>query len=203
MSTNVAASFRSYPHPFCGSRATRIRIWEETLRDGEQTPGVAYTPEEKVRIARVLDEVHVPMMDVGIPVVSSEEARGVRMIANAGLDATILAAARSVRKDVEACIACDVDEVALFTAGSGLHIKHKLAMTREQVKEAAVPETEDAVAHGVDVSFVTEDTFRADLDFVVDLYDACTAAGAHRAVVCDTVGVMTPPGITWFFEQLN
>src|SRR6266571_4400051 len=268
MSTNVAASFGSYPHPFCGSRATRIRmypsasqseqrtvsstrpftgneasnsrpdligwgttartaaapinpttrelqvvaglytseqrgngireerlvhnylveaglaaripkgirIWEETLRDGEQTPGVAYTPEEKMRIARLLDEVHVPMMDVGIPVVSSEEARGVRMIANAGLDATIMAAARTVRKDVEACIACDVDEIALFTAGSDLHIKHKLAMTRDQVKAAAVRETEYAVAHGVDVSFVTEDTFRADLDFVVDLYDACTAA---------------------------
>src|SRR3989475_9857451 len=76
-------------------------------------------------------------------------------------------------------------------------------MTRDQVKEAAVRETEYAVAHGVDVSFVTEDTFRADLDFVVDLYDACTAAGAHRAVVCDTVGVMTPPGITWFFDQLK
>src|SRR3989442_15511802 len=180
-----------------------IRIWEETLRDGEQTPGVAYTPEEKVRIAHLLDEVHVPMMDVGIPVVSNEEARGVRMIANAGLDATIIAAARTVRKDVEACIACDVDEIALFTAGSGLHIKHKLAMTREQVKEAAVRETEYAVSHGVAVSFVTEDTFRADLGFVVDLYDACTEAGAHRAVVCDTVGVMTPPGITWFFGQLR
>src|SRR3989475_2303627 len=76
-------------------------------------------------------------------------------------------------------------------------------MTRDQVKEAAVRETECAVAHGVDVSFVTEDTFRADLDFVVDLYDACTAAGAHRAVVCDTVGVMTPPGIAWFFGHLK
>src|SRR2546426_1360059 len=125
------------------------------------------------------------------------------MVAGAGLDATVMGAARTVRKDVDACLACDVDEVALFTAGSDLHIKHKLAMTREQVKEAAVRETEYAVAHGVDVSFVTEDTFRADLDFVVDLYDACTAAGAHRAVVCDTVGVMTPPGIAWFFGHLK
>src|SRR5947209_8867930 len=89
-----------------------------------------------MRIARLLDEVHVPMMDVGIPVVSNEEARGVRMIANAGLDATIMAAARTVRKDVEACIACGVDEIALFTAGSDLHIKHKLAMTRDQVKRS-------------------------------------------------------------------
>src|SRR5256886_1948900 len=162
-----------------------IRIWEETLRDGEQTPGVAYTPEEKVQIARFLDEIHVPIMDVGIPVVSKEEARGVRAIADAGLDATVMAAARTVRKDVDACIDCGVDEIALFTAGSDLHIRHKLGMTREQVKEVAVRETEYAVAHGVEVSFVTEDTFRADLDFVVDLYNACTDAGAHRAVVCD------------------
>src|SRR5438445_12335736 len=98
------------------------------------------------------------MMDVGIPVVSSEEARGVRMIANAGLAATIIAAAGTVRKDVEACIACDADEIALFTAGSDLHIKHKLAMTRDQVNEAAVRETEYAVAHGAEVSCVTEGT---------------------------------------------
>jgi len=180
-----------------------IRIWEETLRDGEQTPGVAYSPEEKLRIATLLDAIHLPIIDVGIPVVSKEEARAVRMVAGAGLDATVMGAARTVRKDVDACLACDVDEIALFTAGSDLHIKHKLAMTRDQVKEAAVRETEYAVSHGVAVSFVTEDTFRADLGFVVDLYDACTEAGAHRAVVCDTVGVMTPPGITWFFGQLR
>src|SRR5205823_8045173 len=94
-----------------------VRIWEETLRAGEQTPGVAYTPEEKLQIARLLDEIRVPIMDVGIPVVSREEARGVRAIANAGLDATVMAAARTVRKDVEACIDCGVDEIALFTAG--------------------------------------------------------------------------------------
>ena len=180
-----------------------IRIWEETLRDGEQTPGVAYTPEEKLEIAQLLDAVRVPIMDVGIPVVSREEARGVRAIANAGLDATVMAAARTVRADVDACIDCGVDEIALFTAGSDLHIRHKLGMTRERVKEVAVRETEYAASHGIAVSFVTEDTFRAELDFVVDMYNACTEAGAHRAVVCDTVGVMTPPGIRWFFSKLK
>jgi len=180
-----------------------VQIWDETLRDGEQTPGVAFTPEEKLQIARLLDEIHVPIIDAGIPVVSKEESRAVRGIANAGLDATILAAARTVRKDVEACIECGVDEIALFTTGSDLHIRHKLGMTREQVKEIAVRETEYAVAHGVAVSFVTEDTVRADVDFIVDLHNACTEAGAHRAVICDTVGVMTPPGIRWFFGQLR
>ena len=181
----------------------KIVIWDETLRDGEQTPGVAFTPEEKVSIATLLDDMGVPLMDVGIPVVSKEEARGVKLIANAGLDASIMAAARAVRKDVEACVECGVDEIAIFIACSDLHLKYKLNMTREQVKEAAVRETEYAKDHGLRVSFVTEDTFRADLDYVVDLYNACIQAGANRAVICDTVGVMTPIGIRWFVEQVT
>ena len=181
----------------------RITLWDETMRDGEQTPGVAFTPEEKLTIATLLDEMGVPLMDVGIPVVSKEEARGVKLIADAGLDASIMAAARAVRKDVEACVEAGVDEIALFIACSDLHLKYKLNMTREQVQEAAVRETEYAKAHGLKVSFVTEDTFRADLDFVVDLYNACIDAGATRAVICDTVGVMTPVGIRWFVEQIR
>ena len=181
----------------------KIVFWDETLRDGEQTPGVAFTPEEKLTIASLLDEMGVPLMDVGIPVVSQEEARGVKLIANAGLDASIMAASRAVRKDVEACVDAGVDEIALFIACSDLHLKYKLNMTREQVKEAAVRETEYAKDHGLKVSFVTEDTFRADLDYVEELYRACIDAGATRAVICDTVGVMTPVGIRWFFEQIR
>jgi len=186
-----------------GRLPENITLWDETLRDGEQTPGVAFTPEEKVAIATLLDEMGVPLMDVGIPVVSAEEARGVKAIANAGLDASIMAAARAVRKDVEACVDAGVDEIAVFIACSDLHMKHKLNMTREQVKEAAVRETEYAKDHGLKVSFVTEDTFRADLDYVVELYNACIEAGAARSVICDTVGVMTPVGIRWFVEQIR
>ncbi len=181
----------------------KVLLWDETMRDGEQTPGVAFSPEEKLQIATLLDDMHVPLMDVGIPVVSKEEARGVKGIANAGLDASIMAAARAVRKDVEACVDCDVDEIAVFIACSDLHMKYKLNMTRDQVKEAAVRETVYAKDHGLKVSFVTEDTFRADLDFVVELYNACIDAGATRAVICDTVGVMTPVGIRWFVDQVR
>ncbi len=181
----------------------RIVVWDETMRDGEQTPGVAFTPEEKLAIATLLDEMGVPLMDVGIPVVSKEEARGVKLIADAGLDASIMAAARAVRADVQACVEAGVDEIAIFIACSDLHLKYKLNMTREQVQEAAVRETEYAKDHGLKVSFVTEDTFRADLDYVGELYTACIEAGATRAVICDTVGVMTPVGIRWFFDEVR
>lgn len=180
-----------------------IQIWDETMRDGEQTPGVTFSPEEKLRIATLLDEIGVPIMDVGIPVVSKEEARGVKLIAGQGLRATVMSAARAVRRDVDACIECDVDEVSIFIACSDLHLKHKLGMTREQVQEAAVREVEYAKAHGLAVSFVTEDTFRADLDYVVDLYNACIDAGAGRAVICDTVGVMTPSAVSWYVGRIK
>ena len=180
-----------------------IRIWDETLRDGEQTPGVTFSPEEKLEIARLLDEIGIPIIDVGIPVVSKEEARAVKTLASAGLNATVLAASRIVRRDIDACIDCGVDEIALFIASSDLHLRYKLRMSRDQVLDAAVRETEYASAHGLRVSFVTEDTFRSDLGFVARLFKACIDAGAIRAVVCDTVGVMTPSAVSWFVGQLR
>ena len=180
-----------------------IVFWDETMRDGEQTPGVYFSPEEKLTIATTLSEMGVDIMDVGIPVVSKEEARGVKLIANAGLDASILAACRAVRRDVEACVECDVDEVSVFIACSDLHLKYKLNMTREQVLDAAVRECEYAKAHGVGVTFVTEDTFRADFDYVVQLYNAAIDAGATRAVFSDTVGYTTPAMMKWFIGRLK
>ncbi len=181
----------------------KILFWDETMRDGEQTPGVTFSPEEKLKIATTLSEMGVDIMDVGIPVVSKEEARGVKLIANAGLDASILAACRAVRRDVEACIECDADEVSIFIACSDLHLKYKLNMTREQVLEAAVRECEYAKAHGVGVTFVTEDTFRADFDYVVQLYNAAINAGATRAVFSDTVGYTTPSMMKWFIGRVK
>jgi len=173
------------------------------MRDGEQTPGVFFTPEEKLQIATTLSEMGVQIMDVGIPVVSREEYRGVKLVASAGLEASILAAARAVRRDVEACIECGVAEVSIFIACSDLHLKYKLNMTREQVLEAAVREVEYAKAHGVKVTFVTEDTFRADLDYVTTLYNACIDAGAERVVLSDTIGIMTPTGIRWYLDEIK
>src|SRR2546426_1197215 len=181
----------------------KIIFWDETMRDGEQTPGVYFSPEEKLKIATTLSEMGVDIMDVGIPVVSKEETRGVKLIANAGLDASILAACRAVRRDVEACVECEVDEVSVFIACSDLHLKYKLNMTREQVLDAAVRECEYAKAHGVGVTFVTEDTFRADFDYVVKLYNAAIDAGATRAVFSDTVGYTTPAMMKWFIERLK
>jgi isopropylmalate/homocitrate/citramalate synthase len=181
----------------------KVYIWEETLRDGEQTPGVHFTPEEKLDIAIMMDEMGVHIADVGIPVVSEKEKKAVSLIAKQGLDMRINAAARTVKADVDAVIACDTDEISVFVAASNVHLKHKLQMTKDQVYDVATELVEYAKEHGLFVAFVTEDTVRADLDFVERLYNGCIEAGAERVVICDTVGVMTPMAMKWWIEKVK
>jgi len=144
----------------------RIEIWDETLRDGEQMPGVHFSPAEKVRIATALSEVGVGVINAGIPVVSEEEARAVKEVAGAGLRAHILAAARTVPSDVDAVIKSGASHIAIFVAASHVHLKFKLKMTQEEVHAASVRTVRQAKEAGLHVSFVTEDTVRAPFDFV-------------------------------------
>src|SRR5204862_1953886 len=85
----------------------KIVWWDETLRDGEQTPGVYYTQEEKVELARLISECGVDVMNVGIPAIGAGELKAVKAIANSGLDAKILGAARTIRGDIDAVIQTD------------------------------------------------------------------------------------------------
>ncbi len=178
-------------------------IWDETLRDGEQTPGVHFTPEEKLEIATMLSDAGVDVINAGIPVVSEEEARAVRTVAAAGLSAKILAAARTVPADVEAVIASGATHIAIFVAASHVHLKFKLRMSQDEVRAAAIRSVRRAKEAGLHVAFVTEDTVRAPFDFVERLYRDVQAAGADRLVVADTVGVMTPLTFRWFLLEFR
>src|ERR1051325_8051666 len=157
----------------------RIVWWDETLRDGEQTPGVYYTLEGKVELARL-----------------------VWASAAEGLDAKVLGAARTVRSDIDAVIQSDASEIAAFIAASEVHLKHKLNLTHEQAIQKAVESVEYAKEHGLKVTFVTEDTVRADMGFVQQIYQAAIDAGAKRVLFCDTVGGMTPSTFGWWLDAM-
>jgi 2-isopropylmalate synthase len=180
-----------------------ITIWDETLRDGEQMPGVHFSPEEKLRIAEKLSEAGVGVINAGIPVVSDEEARAVRLVASAGLKAKVLAAARTVPSDVEAVIRSGATHIAIFVAASEVHLRYKLKMTQEQVHAASLKCIRQAKDAGLHVAFVTEDTVRAPFDFVERLYRDAQAAGADRLVVADTVGIMTPLTFRWYLTEFQ
>ncbi|MGA8536971.1 MAG: homoaconitate hydratase, partial [Thermoplasmata archaeon] len=108
-------------------------LWDETLRDGEQTPGVHFSPEEKLQIAELLSEVGIPILNAGIPVVSEKESRAVHLLAHAGLKAKILAAARTVPADVDAVIDSGATHIAIFVAASNVHLRYKLKMSQDEV----------------------------------------------------------------------
>jgi isopropylmalate/homocitrate/citramalate synthase len=193
-------------HPFTAplrELPESLVVWDETLRDGEQMPGVHFSPDEKLRIAERLADVGVGVLNAGIPVVSAEEARAVRLVAGAGLRAKVLAAARTVPKDVDAVIDSGVSHIAIFVAASNVHLKYKLKMSPDDVVAASVTSVRRAKDAGLHVAFVTEDTVRAPFDFVERLYRAVQDAGADRLVVADTVGIMTPLTFRWYLTEFR
>jgi isopropylmalate/homocitrate/citramalate synthase len=183
--------------------ANPIVFWDETLRDGEQTPGVHFTPEEKLRLAEIMSDMGISVINAGIPVVSEEEAEAVRRVAGAGLRAKILAAARTVPGDIDAVIRSGATHIAIFVAASNVHLQYKLKMTQDQVLAAATKSVHQAKAAGLHVAFVTEDTVRAPFDFVEKLYLAVKAEGADRLVIADTVGIMTPLTFRWYLREFH
>ncbi|HTW40239.1 MAG TPA: homoaconitate hydratase [Thermoplasmata archaeon] len=183
--------------------ADPIVFWDETLRDGEQTPGVHFSPEEKLRVATLLSEIGVSVVNAGIPVVSEEEARAVRLVAGAGLKSKILAAARTVPADVDAVIRSGASHIAIFVAASNVHLRYKLKMTQDDVLAASLKTVRQAKEAGLHVAFVTEDTVRAPFDFVERLYTEVQNAGADRLVVADTVGIMTPLTFRWYLTEFQ
>jgi isopropylmalate/homocitrate/citramalate synthase len=183
--------------------ANPIVFWDETLRDGEQTPGVHFTPEEKLRVAEILSEMGVSVINAGIPVVSDKEAEAVRRVAGAGLKAKILAAARTVPGDVDAVIRSGATHIAIFVAASNVHLQYKLKMSQDEVLAAATQSVRQAKQAGLHVAFVTEDTVRAPFEFVEKLYRAVQDEGADRLVIADTVGIMTPLTFRWYLREFH
>ena len=181
----------------------RITIYDTTLRDGEQTPGVCLGTEEKLEIARKLDELAIHQIESGFPVVSEQERVSVKSIANEGLNAEILALCRTKKDDIDAAIDCDVDGVITFMATSDLHLKHKLKLTREEALNVCMNSIEYAKDHGLFLAFSAEDATRTDLGFLKQIYRRAENYGADRVHIADTVGAISPQGMDYLVRELR
>lgn len=177
-------------------------ILDSTLREGEQTPGVNFSIDEKVEIARKLDEARVDMIEAGHPAVSPDVAEAVKRIAAERLSAEILAHGRALIPDVECAARCNVQRMAIFLGVTETKLK-SLKMDEEKATEAVVKCVQFARDHGMKVRFTAEDGARADYGFVVRICRAAMEAGADRISVPDTVGAMTPERIRKLFSRLS
>ena len=184
-------------------REEKVRIFDTTLRDGEQTPGVTVTPEQKIQIASRLSDLGVDVIEAGFPIVSHGEMRAIKAIANNGLKAEICGLARATDADIDAAINCGLKYVHTFIATSDIHMKFKLKMTREQVLEHAVHAVEYAKKHGLRVEFSAEDATRSDRPFLLEVFRAVEQAGADRLDIPDTVGYATPQYITQIVNDVK
>ena len=180
-----------------------IVIYDSTLRDGEQMPGICFSPEQKLAIAKKLDEIGLPEIEAGFPAVSKTELKSVKTIANAGLNAKILALSRLLKEDIDAVISSDADIILLFIASSPLHLKYKLHCSEQKIKEKVINSIDYVKDHGIIPSFSTEDSTRTPLKFLEELVLLADETGAKRIGFTDTVGCATPSAIQYLFSHMR
>lgn len=173
-----------------------VRIFDTTLRDGEQSPGFSMTPAEKLELARQLEALNVDVIEAGFPISSPGDLESVRAVAREIRQATVAGLARANPRDVEAAIEalrpaahC---RVHVFIATSPIHMEHKLRMTPDQVVAAAEAAVRQARAFTDDVEFSAEDASRSEVEFLCRVFEAVIRAGATVINVPDTVGYTTP-----------
>lgn len=181
----------------------RVRIFDTTLRDGEQTPGVALTVDEKIRIAKRLDNLGVDTMEVGFPASSEGEKKAAREILKLDLDTQTCGLARTLKSDLEAAVDCGVDYIHTFIGTSPLHRKYKLKMDKEEITNLSVEAVEYIKDHGIIAEFSAEDATRTEYEYLKEVYLAVENAKVDYINVPDTVGVMIPASMRYLISELK
>lgn len=174
----------------------QLIIFDTTLRDGEQSPGASMTRDEKVRIAKALERMHVDVIEAGFPIASEGDFESVKAVANVIKDSTICGLARALDNDIdragEALKGANSARIHTFIATSPIHMKMKLRMEPDAVVEQAVRAVKRARQYTDNVEFSPEDAGRSELDFLCRVLEAVIDAGATTVNIPDTVGYNMP-----------
>ncbi len=181
----------------------KINIYDTTLRDGEQTPGVCFSIDEKLDIARKLDELGIPQIEAGFPIVSENEKKAVKTIANEGLNAKTICLTRTKREDIDAALDADVDGIITFMGASDLHIEVKLNKPREDIKKICMEAIEYGKDHGLFVAFSCEDATRTEIEKLLDLYKSAEEYHADRIHIADTTGSINPYAMQYLVRNIR
>ncbi len=200
----LIANYNRYRKNLPPKLPKRVFIWDETLREGIQSPAVFLTYVEKVKLAKMMDAMGISLITVGFPALSEEEKNDVKRIVNETFEqARLTASARILKSDVDACLECGIREISIFTPYNGLNLKYRLKMTKEQVLEKTVESIEYAKDHGATVNFVLEDASRTPLEEIVEIFEAAVKVGAEKLVIADTVGFLRPLSMRYLISRVR
>jgi isopropylmalate/homocitrate/citramalate synthase len=182
----------------------KISLHDVTLRDGEQQPRVTFRKDEKVQIARALDEARLDRIEAGMPSVSPSDSEAIKEITHLGLSAKIYAFSRCMKADVDAALKVDVDGLIMEVPSSDHLIKLGYGWTEEKAVELSVEATTYAHEHGLKVSFFTIDSTRASIPVISRLVGRVAKEGHMDALVlADTFGVLNPEATKFFVHKMR
>jgi isopropylmalate/homocitrate/citramalate synthase len=171
-----------------------VGLYDTTLRDGEQTVGVVLDPEQKLEIARLLDELGIDRIEAGFPRVSQDDWNAVRLISEAGLRAEIWGFSRAVPADLEALVELGVRASVIESPISDLKLD-AIGVSREKMLDRITAAMRFAAEHGIHAAFFGVDSTRAQPDFYEQVYKAAVEAGAREVAVVDTLGIASPEAV--------
>lgn len=170
----------------------QVFIFDTTLRDGEQTPGISFTQNYKIQLAKQLDKLGVDIIEAGFPASSKGEFETIKEISGSGLDSQVCGLSRLVKNDINSAFDADVDMVHVFVSTSDIQIEHTIKKTKEEIVNMAVEAVEYIKDNGRKCMFSAMDATRTDLEYLKQINKAVEEAGVDVVNIPDTVGVATP-----------
>jgi homocitrate synthase NifV len=179
----------------------KIRFYDTTLRDGEQTVGVVLSPEQKLQIARKLDELGASRIEAGFPRVSVDDAEAIQLMQKANLKAELWGFSRAVKGDIEELVRLDLRASVIEAPTSDIKLK-AYGMTRDDVLRRVVDAMSIAKKNGITTAFFAVDGTRTELDFLKRIYLAALEAGAAEIVVVDTIGACGPEAVEFLVREV-
>ncbi len=185
--------------PFAGKQP--IRFYDTTLRDGEQTVGVVLSPQQKVEIARKLDELGVSRIEAGFPRVSADDAEAIRLMSQANLKAELWGFSRAVKDDMEELVRLGVRATIIEAPTSDIKLK-AYGLSRDEVLRRVREAIGFAKQNGITVAFFAVDGTRTGLEFLQQVYMAALEAGAAELVVVDTIGACGPEAAEFLTREV-
>ncbi|MCW4017330.1 MAG: hypothetical protein NWF00_01385 [Candidatus Bathyarchaeota archaeon] len=182
----------------------RVYMVDETFREGLKAPMVFLTYVEKLKLAKMMDESGVSVINLGFPGLSEEEKRGVKRIMNESFGkATLTASSAATKAHVDACMDVGMKEINIETPINGLNLQYRLQMSREEATKHIVESVEYARKHGLTVNFVLSDGSRTPLDQILEIFEAVAAAGASKLGIADTVGFLRPLAMRYLMGHVR
>ncbi|XES76355.1 MAG: hypothetical protein ACBZ72_09240 [Candidatus Bathyarchaeia archaeon] len=182
----------------------RVYMVDETFREGLKAPMVFLTYVEKLKLAKMMDEAGMGVINVGFPGLSEDEKRSVKRLMNESFtNSTLTASSAATKAHVDACIDVGMKEINIEAPINGLNLQYRLKMSREEATQNIVESIEYAKKHGVSVNFVLSDGSRTPLEQILAIFEATAAAGASKLGIADTVGFLRPLSMRYLMSHVR